>query len=204
MNGVRELIADMAKIKGYIFFAATLFLAGVAVGYATDVLDPYLVGQADSMRDLVERLDRMNNSQVWMFLFIFFNNFLKALAVVFLGALFGIIPVIMLAINGLLIGYVFSAAADNGLHVGSLFVRGILPHGVLEITAIVIAAAFGMRYGTLILRELVGALRGRSGDESGELKRFHKSLGRLTAFLFFALLAAAFIESTVTFWLVRG
>lgn len=204
MNSMSKFAADLAKMKGYVAVAAVLFFGGGVVGYATDILDPFLLGQAKSMRELVEKLDRTNNSQVWMFLFIFFNNFVKAVAVVFLGALFGIFPVFLLVVNGMLIGYLVSVASEAGVDVGPMIVRGILPHGLLEITAIVIAAAYGLRYGSLVFRELAGALRGRKGDERGELKQFHGSLARLTAFLFFSLLLAAFIESTVTFWLVRG
>ncbi|WP_199616496.1 stage II sporulation protein M [Paenibacillus alkalitolerans] len=204
MSSLREFAADLARLKRYIFTGALIFIAGIAIGYGTDALDRFLLGQADSLRQTVERLDQMDNAQVWIFLFIFFNNFIKAVAVVFLGALFGIFPVFLLTVNGMLLGYIVSVAAESGIDAGSMVVRGILPHGVLELTAIIIAAAYGLRYGGLIFRELAGAIRGRRRDERGELKRFHGSLKRLIAFLFLSLLAAAFIESTITFWLVRG
>jgi stage II sporulation protein M len=204
MSSLREFANDLSRLKGYIFAGALLFIGGIAFGYGSDVLDAFLLGQADSLRSTIEQLDRMNDAQVWIFLFIFFNNFIKSLAVVFLGALFGIFPIFMLSLNGMLLGYLVSAAENAGVDAGGLVVRGILPHGVLELTAVIIAAAYGLRYGVLIFRELAGAIRGRREDERGELKQFHGSLKRLMAFLFFMLLAAAFIESTITFWLVRG
>ena len=84
----------------------------------------------------------------------------------------------------------------------ALVIRGLLPHGVLVTGAIIIAAAYGLRYGVLIASELVLAFRGRGGSD--KIKSFHAGLKRLVAFLFLALLAAAFIESTITYMLVRG
>jgi stage II sporulation protein M len=203
MEMIRRFVYDVRQIKMYIFVSVALFFAGVFIGYGSDVLDAYLLAQIEPLRDTVEKMESMENTQVMMFLFIFINNFLKSLLAVFLGALFGLFPVFFLVSNGLILGFVVSATGEAGGNVWAMVIKGILPHGVLELTAIMIASAFGLRYGVLVLRELGAALRGRT-TRSGDLKAFHGTFKRLISFLFFALLLAAFIESTVTYFLVRG
>lgn len=203
IDTMRAFAKDLAALKWYVAASAALLFAGIALGAgAAGGLGDYLDNQIEPMRGLAERLDATDNPQVWMFLFIFLNNFIKSLLVVFLGALFGIFPLFFLLTNGMILGYVVAVAGEAGANVTSLVVRGILPHGLLEITAIVIAAAYGLKYGTLVLSELGRAFRG--GGSSASLRAFHGTIKRLVAFLFFALLAAAFIESTITYFLVRG
>lgn len=204
MEKVRMFARDVALLKGYIGFSVALFLGFAIYGYTTDSLDAFLLSQTETIRDAAVRLEQMDNSQLWMFVFIFLNNFIKSVAVVFLGALFGLVPLLFIGMNGMLLGYVIALAGEAGANVPATIIRGILPHGVLELTAILIASAYGLKYGSLVSKALAAAVRGRAGDGQGGLAHFHGSLKRLLPFLFFALLAAAFIESTVTFYLVRG
>lgn len=204
MEKIRMFAQELSSLKGFIGLCTILFLGSVGFGYTTDTLDAFLLSQTEALRDTAVRLEQMDNSQLWIFVFIFLNNFIKSVVIVFLGALFGIVPLVFIAMNGMLIGYVVALAGEAGAGVASIVIRGLLPHGVLEVTAILIASAYGVKYGTLVSKELAAAVRGRDGDGRGELSRFHSSLKRLVPFLFFALLAAAFIESTVTFYLVRG
>jgi stage II sporulation protein M len=199
---MRAFVQDVLSLKWYLLASAGLFFIGMGFGYGNEELHSYLFAQIDALRGTLERMERMDNPQLWMFLFIFFNNFLKSVLVVFLGALFGVFPLYFLVMNGMILGFVAAATEEAGGSVASMFIQGILPHGVLELTAIMIAAAYGMKYGMLVLRELLLAFRGRSS--ASELKAFHGRLKRLIAFLFLALLAAAFIESTITYYLVRG
>ena len=80
-----------------------------------------------------------------MFAFIFFNNAIKSFAVVALGFFFGIIPILFIAINGILLGLTASVII-KGQGIVHLLV-GILPHGVLEVPALLIASAYGVQLG---------------------------------------------------------
>ena len=201
-NSMRAFARDIVAMKRYILVSAILFAAGIVVGSGSPSLQHYLQSQIEPLIGTVERLEAMENTQLWMFLFIFFNNFIKAVAIVFLGALLSVIPIYFLVMNGMVLGFVVAMASQSGANAGALVITGILPHGILELTAIIIAGAYGMKYGVLIFRELASALKGRASIH--ELRAFHGTLKRLMSFLFFAMLAAAFIESTVTYFLVRG
>jgi stage II sporulation protein M len=199
---IRAFVQDLLSLKWYVLASAGLFFLGMVIGFSSVGLHEYLFRQIEALRGTIERMEAMENTQLWMFLFIFFNNFIKSVLVVFLGALFGLFPIYFLVMNGMILGFVTAAAAQAGENAAILIIRGILPHGVLELTAIMIAAAYGLKYGGIVLNELFRAFRGRSAPS--ELKAFHGTLKRLIGFLFIALLAAAFIESTITYYLVRG
>jgi uncharacterized membrane protein SpoIIM required for sporulation len=69
-----------------------------------------------------------------------------------MGSFFGIIPVPAIGGNGFVLGVVFRLAADTmGYAEGSVC---ILPHGPLEIPALLISAAYGLWIGVNALRRV--------------------------------------------------
>ena len=126
--------------------------------------------------------------------------------VIFLGAFFGLYPLFFVTINGLMIGFLLRMAQDGMLQY-SLFdtvVKGLLPHGILELPALVIATAYGLRLGKLLLSTL-GALFTNHGklDSIGmQYKETLKRCGVMTVYLTIVLALAAVIESTLTVWLL--
>jgi stage II sporulation protein M len=208
MVSIRALWNDLIELRRDLVTSVILLAVGIYVGLTSSRLDAFLLAQIEPLRETVSRLEMMDNQQLWIFLFIFFNNFIKALAVIFLGALLGIFPIIFLVINGLMIGFVISWAERAGASMVEVIVLGLLPHGIVELSAILIAAAFGIRYGKLVFGAIWQRIRNATAEENDtaavKLKSFHGKLGRLIGFLFLALLLAAFIESTITFSLLRG
>lgn len=86
----------------------------------------------------------------FLFVFIFINNAFKALLTILLGIIFGIYPIYFIFINAELIGLVAALTIKRiGL---SATLAGILPHGILELTAIFIAASYGLWLGTRAYR----------------------------------------------------
>ena len=82
--------------------------------------------------------------------------------------------------------------------------KSVIPHGILELPAIIVAAAFGLRLGVLVLQLLVSmVVPKRSAAVREEFRLFMRSLVPVCVLLLLVLLAAAAIESTITFWLVR-
>lgn len=123
--------------------------------------------------------------------------------VILLGAIFGILPAFFLLMNGLVLGFVVTAAGADGGNVLNLIVRGLLPHGVIEIPAILIAAGFGMQFGYLILKSL-GEIGSRDASErTVDWRGFLISAGRGAIWIVGMLLIAAVIESTLTFYLAQ-
>ncbi len=75
------------------------------------------------------------------------NNLTAAVGLMFFGLIVGFIPLLEMVLNGLMLG----AVVYVGLfvqHQPWLLALGIVPHGVIELPAIIVAAAFGFKLGT--------------------------------------------------------
>ncbi|MGV2787206.1 stage II sporulation protein M, partial [Clostridium perfringens] len=82
-----------------------------------------------------------------------------------------------------------------------LIVKGLLPHGIIEIPVIVIACGYGLAFGGLVLRSVTATGERRSGI-GAEWRGFWRKLGTASVWVVVLLLVAAMIESTITLWLM--
>jgi stage II sporulation protein M len=142
-------------------------------------------------------LEMLKNSFGWIntlnpiaiMLVIFFNNALKSLLAIVLGAGFGIIPVLFVGGNGLLLGLLVNLVLKQE---GFLFVlAAILPHGIIEIPMILISSGLGIRLGFLMYI----SLRGEKTDMRFELI---ESLRLYVRIIMPLLFVSAMIETFVT------
>lgn len=86
--------------------------------------------------------------------FIMLNNSIKCLVAMVLGLLFGFIPLIFVVLNGFILGIVSMSVAKVK---GWLFVlMATVPHGFLEIPAMLISVAVGFREGWALINKLAG------------------------------------------------
>lgn len=202
-----RLIWDHFKqMNPYIAFGSILFLAGMVIGGTNPAFKSFLNEQLKGLGHLADMIDKSNNPTLTMIVFIFLNNAIKSILVIYLGALFGILPFLFLVVNGMLIGYLLKTSAElhGGGYVMEVILKGLLPHGILEIPAIIIACAYGMRFGVLVFKaggSLIFA-RTSSAKLSGELESFVVRTVPVMVILTILLLIASVIESTITTWLI--
>ena len=124
-----------------------------------------------------------------LFAFIFANNALKAFMSMILGIAFGIIPVLFVMLNGMIIGIVVGVVGEK---MGMFTTLALLiPHGILEIPAILISSSYGLDLGIDALKRL----RGDNIDLNSSLLRNLKKFARIPLPL---LIIAAFIETYIT------
>lgn len=196
----RQLWLHLATMKHYVIAAALIFIAGVYLGYVhADQFQHLLNMQIERLREIMQGVAHTQNRQWWMFLFISLNNVMVSLLIVYTGFFFGIAPMYFLLSNGLLIGY-FAASPQMDW---AYFLKGILPHGIIEIPALILAGAYGIRFGFLVTENLLMlAIPTRRAIASAKLVRFLKLTIPLSLLLGGLLLAAALIESTVTVWIL--
>lgn len=206
MFGLGAVWKHFRVMRGYILVSALLFAAGIAFGATPAVsaaLESFLAQQVQGLSEIQKMLAEQENTQLATFIFIFLNNSIKAVLVIFLGAVLGIAPVLFLVVNGLLVGFVVQISAAQYSSVWELIVKGLLPHGILEIPAIIIACAYGMRFGILLIQSIGWSLtpkRAEIGDSLGEFMM--RSLA-VSVWIVVALFVAAVIESTFTMWLMQ-
>jgi stage II sporulation protein M len=87
-----------------------------------------------------------------LFLLILVNNTIETLFMLLFGVLFGILPVLSVAANGFLLGvFYLQSAGTVGYWKAALHV---LPHGVFEIPAFLIAASYGMWLGVTFIQRI--------------------------------------------------
>jgi len=87
-----------------------------------------------------------------MFLFILLNNSAKSFAILLSGILFGLIPLIAIATNGYILGVAYLFASGEVGYVQAA--KAVLPHGVLEIPAVIFTAAYGLWLGVTFARRI--------------------------------------------------
>jgi len=68
------------------------------------------------------------------------------------GILFGLIPLIAVATNGYVLGVAYLFASGKVGYVQAA--KAILPHGVLEIPAVILAAAYGLWLGVTFAKRI--------------------------------------------------
>jgi len=129
---------------------------------------------------------------------LFFNilvqNVMATIFVIISGVVVGIIPTFAIGSNGFGLGVLYRQAAEvSGYSKAAL---KILPYGVFEIPALLIAASYGLWLGVMVVRR-------RRGKESTLLRsHIEHAFRRYFALVFPLLIVAATIETAlILLWL---
>lgn len=205
MFKLRTVWQELKATSQFIIVSLIIFAVSVFIGISNDSFSNFLNMQMESMEQLVNQLDQGSNPTLSTFIFIFLNNAVKSVLVIFLGAFFGIFPVFFLAVNGLIIGYIIKLTLEGQMAVSlfDLIVKLLLPHGILEIPALIIVGAYGLRLGKLLFSTLGALITNHNKlDLIGlQYKETLKSSGVMAVYATVVLFIAAVIESTLTMWL---
>lgn len=132
-------------VSGYIFFEnrdeSSNSIAQFFVETSFRVIEEKFPEQLEIMQDLGIL------GRTWL---IFWNNLKVIIFAMLLGVFFGIPSLAIVYLNGLLIGIVGGISKEQGVTLVQ-FCLGIIPHGIFEIPAFLLAAAIGLRIGFMIL-----------------------------------------------------
>jgi len=183
----------------WLYLASVLFFGGWFIGIANAALGWNLgqeqVEQAiEALRELAQEVGEQSFFQ--RMIAIFTNNLLVILILGFSGFFtLGYLPLIVLFFNGFLIGMIFhQIAIAEGQMIP--FILGILPHGIFEIPAILLAGAFGLRLGLLWL------MPKSKGKRIHTLNQSVIETIKVMGVVFVLLVIAAFIEGGILFELI--
>ncbi|MEW9670203.1 stage II sporulation protein M [Ammoniphilus sp. 3BR4] len=196
MGKMRKVLQNNSR---YLWLGTLIFIASGLLGYLNaEAIQSVAQEFMKELERIAEKIEK-NGSVAYTFWVIFQNNVLASLSMLGLGVFFGIYPLLALVANGVLLGFLLKVFALNGANPLLILVLGIMPHGVIEIFAVILAAALGIKYGTFIFR-LLGNL-GNASRRTGILDDFKDSLQDLpftVGAVIVLLFIAALIESTVT------
>jgi stage II sporulation protein M len=159
-----QLLRRIPRILGasrrYIVLTTGLFLMGIAAGASVFYYNPVDASQLFLLLD--RKFGPMTRSMAQMSIpdmvgLVFWNN-LKATGLLIVGGIaFGILPMVMVFVNGLVVGLVSGDVIRQGFGLFPFVLIGILPHGIFEIPGYIIGGTLGIRLGFNIL----GYERGR-------------------------------------------
>ncbi len=186
----RSFRKDMrqGEILVYFFILTLLFFASIYLGYFTAENFPGMakgfVEKFSSEFGFIKKLPPFGILAI-----IFLNNTVKSFVAMLLGLLFGIIPVLFVFINGYLIGVVVYVV---GGRIGMDRVLMLLiPHGVLEIPAVLLACSYGVWLGKMVLKKMAGKDVSLGECIDMAVRAYIKTVVPL-------LLVAAFVETFIT------
>jgi len=176
-------------IKPYILILTLIF----AVSFLAGTLAPSSIRQ--QMTEVFQAV--VGNYQGLAGGMLFFNilvqNVMATIFVLISGVFGGVIPTFAIGSNGFGLGVLFRQAAEMaGTSKAAL---KVLPYGVFEIPALLIAASYGLWLG-------VTAVRRMRGKESTLLRvNIEHAFRRYFAVVFPLLIVAATIETALILWL---
>ncbi len=136
------------------FFTKALTLLFVIAGiFGFVVAQQFPAETLAAIKEAADKLAFINSmSPIQIFFMIFLNNAIKVFFMMLLGVAFGIIPVVFILLNGYIVGVVISVMlAKVGIFATLI---GLLPHGIFEIFAVIIAGGYGVYLGEIFVKKL--------------------------------------------------
>lgn len=176
----KEAINYIKETKKHIYAIILIFLFSALTGFLfNDALN-------NKFRPLIENI--VSNTEglnaIELVFYILQNNLQSAVLSVIFGVVFGIFPIINAMINGALIGYALAITANA---VGFSSWWRLLPHGIFELPAILVALGLGTKLGFSFFA--------RTKNKKQEfLRRWYNSMNALLLIIIPLLIIAAFIE----------
>lgn len=189
--------------RRWIAAATVIFLLGLFAGFVAAHMSPDAMIRASA--PLVDRLESLaeqvieTNDPLERSVIIFFNNARASIVLLLFGPVFGLGPLISLFINGSLIGLLFGLTTGisqpemTSLAGYSAFAfLALLPHGVVEIPALLLIGAWGLKLG------IAPWLPSAAGARSVVLQITARESMQILALVIALLFLAAMIEANVT------
>jgi len=147
---VTQIIRQKVLIRNLVLATSTFFVSlvlGTLIGQNT------VEGLMRQVGAILEPLAPTGNLSILFLLMIFINNGIKALGLVLLGILLGVPPLLIIGLNGFILGGLGSAL--ESVKGWTYVIASFVPHGVIEIPVILLATALGLTVGMESLKWLV-------------------------------------------------
>ena len=137
-DAYRDLYVDIRKKKYFLIFTALIFfMAAVLTVVNSPELRRVLLEVVGAIRGLSQSYD--NKALLYIVASILVHNAIALFIALFSGALFGLIPISMVAANGYLVGFVVIPRLSD--------IALLIPHGIFELPAIILTCSYGIWLG---------------------------------------------------------
>ncbi len=191
MNDTLSLTKDLTLrplLFRVIMLSAGIFFFFLIAGYVCTIMDPSFGADMLALfEEMVAAQIRTDSAPLLAFQ-IFLNN-LEICVILFLGgAAFGMLTLLILAINGITIGAILEVLRQE--EGNAMVLAAIIPHGIFELPAVITSAALGFMLGRAIINEW---------QQGGDAARAAYPLGRLfVLYVVPFITVAACIEAFIT------
>ncbi|OGE86155.1 MAG: hypothetical protein A3J48_00865 [Candidatus Doudnabacteria bacterium RIFCSPHIGHO2_02_FULL_46_11] len=179
--------------------AALTFLVFIFIGGLVHMAAPQFIEQI--VKTLADKIGGDFTPSSSLAGKIFINNLNATVLAIIGGVILGVIPLLVMAINGFLVGYILAylLAESNQLLLKGLgfAAAALIPHGIFELSALFIAAGLSMKWGVNYLR------KENAGNRWQVFKTDCELILRFLPLIIFLLVIAAFVETFVTSALVK-
>jgi len=136
------------NIRWNVAILTALFIAGFLTGFLAPI-----PRKTELLGTLLNSYLPFLTLAPWkMFFFILLNNSAKSFVILLSGILFGLVPLIAVATNGYVPGVAYLFASGKVGYVQAA--KAVLPHGVLEIPAVIFSSAYGLWLGVTFAKRL--------------------------------------------------
>ena len=190
MSDKKLSIAVLISLAVFIFFC---LIGAFTIAQNEEIAEPLITSIKEEMYAFV-----MDENPAVLSLKLFLNNLEAAVLLFIGGATFGLVTMFVLMTNGIIIGFVISYASEEK---GMLpIMASIIPHGIMEIPAFLIASGLGL----LLSISLWNEFKGR-GDAASDAKALaQKFIILVIPLLAFAAITEAFITPQIIDLVLQG
>jgi len=134
---------QIKELKNYFFVVLFLFLLLGVVGF----FFPYFF-ENEILKIIEELLAKTEGlGTIGLISFIISNNIQSAFFGMIFGVFFGIISLIVATVNGYVLGFVATRTVEIE---GFLVLWRLIPHGIIELFAVMVSLALGLRLGMFL------------------------------------------------------
>lgn len=172
-----------------IFFGSTLLL-GLLTSFFPQEVEQLYQAYFQELEQIGGEI--FTAAPLWGTVMLLGNNFVTALLMILTGIFIGLPTFFILLINGGALGVLATILSLEGINPVPFYFFGVVPHGIFEIPAILIAGGIGLKIGSQIIRPPSGMNRRTSLKNN-----FFLGIQLMPA-IFLLLLIAAVIEITIT------
>lgn len=179
-------------LKPYLLALASLFAAAFLAGYFAPSVGRKMA--AETFQSFIDFFRDLSGGA--LFLQILVNNVIAGLFVLLAGLIVGILPLFSVGFNGFILGALYRQTAGAAGYWNATLT--VLPHGIFEIPALLIAASYGLWLGMSVLRRF-------RGKESLPIRgQVRHAIQRYFAVVFPLLVVAAAVETALMLLLEAG
>ncbi len=178
-------------IKKWILISSVIFITGLLIGIISPSTD--IFNSLDYLIDIAG--DAASLSSFGLFIFYAINNIFKIVLSFIFSPLLCVLPVLSLFMNGWIISNVGHYIVDVQQYSAGFFIMGLLPHGIIEIPALIIGQAAALSLGTMAIAAVF--VKDKRPYLFLNLRKNLKYLGLVVLLLIFAAGIEAFITPSV-------